>query len=462
MSKELAEFALNYLKEKEVDYAEVRLEKNTGSGLVLNNSNLEMSGFDQETGLGVRFLIKNNLGFVAINQLEKEKIKQELNKSLSLTKKAAKLSERVSFSQNKFIKKSIKLKQKQTLDEEQKLKYIKEIDKQVNTNHKYFSLTEDLIEKYYINTEGTQIAQIIPRLHFFYFLTILNGANSIQRNLQFGSTTGFEALKKWKIESHLQKEIKALRENLEHGVQAPKGELDIVFGPEVTGIATHESIGHPYEADRIFGREAAQAGESFVTQSMLNTRIGSEVVTAVDDPTLADSYGFYLYDDEGTKAYERVLMKNGIINEFLHDRQTANNMQIKSNGSARASVYSVEPMVRMANTFVKPGKNKEEDLFKEIKKGVYIKSFMEWNIDDKRFSQKYTGDEAYLIENGEITKPVKHPSIEITTPKLWSSVDMVANNLQFFAASCGKGEPQQGIPVFTGGPSIRLRKIRFA
>nr|MBA4404793.1 TldD/PmbA family protein [Nanoarchaeum sp.] len=459
MSKELAEFALKYLKEKEVDYAEVRLEKNSGSGMILNNSNLEMSGFDQETGLGVRFLIKNNLGFVAINQLEKEKIKQELEKSIRLTKRAAKISERVLFSSNKAIKKSIKIKQKQILDEEQKLKYIKEIDKEVNTNHKYFSLTEDLIEKYYINTEGAQIAQTIPRLHFFYFLTILNGANSIQRNLQFGSTTGFEALKKWKIESHLQTEIKALRENLEHGIKAPTGELDVVFGPEVTGIATHESIGHPYEADRIFGREAAQAGESFVTQDMLNTRIGSEVVTAVDDPTLADSYGFYLYDDEGTKAYERVLMKNGIINQFLHDRQTAEAMQIKSNGSARASVYSVEPMVRMANTFVKPGKNKEEDLFKEIKKGIYIKSFMEWNIDDKRFSQKYTGDEAYLIENGEITKPVKHPSIEITTPKLWSSVDMVANNLQFFAASCGKGEPMQGIPVFTGGPSIRLRKI---
>lgn len=461
MPKELAEFALNYLKEKGVDYAEVRLEKNSGSGLILNNSNLEISGFDQNTGLGVRFLIKNNLGFVAINQLDKEKIKRELDKSIKLTINSSKIADKVFFSQNKPIKKSITIKQKQILDEEQKLLYLKEIDKQIKTNHKYFSLSEDLVEKYYINTEGTQISQSIPRLNFFYFLTILKGANSIQRNLQFGSTTGFEILKKWKLESHLQTEAKALKENLEKGVAAPKGELDIVFGPEVTGIATHESIGHPYEADRILGRESAQAGESFVTKEMLNTKIGSDVVTAVDDPTIEDSYGFYLYDDEGTKAYERVLMKNGIINEFLHDRATSRQMNIQSNGSARASVYSVEPMVRMANTFVKPGKNKEEDLFKEIKKGIYIKSFMEWNIDDKRFHQKYTGDEAYLIENGEITKPVRSPSIEITTPKLWSSVDMVADNLQFFAATCGKGEPMQGIPVFTGGPSIRLRKIRI-
>jgi len=86
---------------------------------------------------------------------------------------------------------------------------------------------------------------------------------------------------------------------------------------------------------------------------------------------------------------------------------------------------------------------------------------MEWNIDDRRFQQKYVGNEAYLIENGEITKPVKNPALELTTPKLWSSVDLIANNLQFFAGTCGKGEPMQGIPVLMGGPSMRLKNIKL-
>ena len=84
-------------------------------------------------------------------------------------------------------------------------------------------------------------------------------------------------------------------------------------------------------------------------------------------------------------------------------------------------------------------------------------SFMEWNIDDKRLNQKYVGAEAYLIENGRITKPVKRPILETTTPEIWSSIVKIANNMEFHAATCGKGEPMQGVPVTMGGPSALLR-----
>ena len=459
--QDLAEFSIDYLKGKEVDYAEARLETVNSSGFMLNDSNPEISGFDQSTGLGIRFLVKGNMGFAAINALTKEKIKKELDKSLRLTKKAAKISEKVEFAYNRPINKKYTVKAKEEFEEEEKIKYLKELDKELKAEHKYLSLSDTLTKKYYINTDGTKIFQSMPRLNFLYFLTLIHNDNSIQRYLQFGATSGHEILKKWKLKSHIQREIEALRENLTKGVKMPSGEFDVVVAPEVTGIATHEAIGHPYEADRIMGRESAQAGESFVTESMLNTQLGSEIVTAVDDPTLEGSYGFFKYDDEGVEARENVLMNKGKINDFLHNRETAAQMKIKSNGSARASSYSVEPMVRMSNTYVKPGKQSEEELIKGIKKGVYIKNFMEWNIDDKRFQQKYVGDEAYLIENGQITKPVRSPTIEITTPKLWSSIDAVANNLQLFAGTCGKGEPMQGIPVLMGGPSMRLRKIKF-
>jgi TldD protein len=461
MMKDLAEFSIDYLKERGVDYAEARLETINSSGFMLNNSNPEVSGFDQSSGLGIRFLIKNNMGFTSINALNKEKIKKELDKSIRLTKRAAKISEKVKLAHSKSLNKKCIIKPKEILDEEQKISYLKDLDKELKAEHKYLSLSDSITEKYYINTDGTKIFQSMPRINFLYFLTLVNNNESIQRYLQFGATSGHEILKKWKLKAHIQEEIKALKNNLIKGVKMPSGEFDVVVAPEVTGIATHEAIGHPYEADRIMGRESAQAGESFVKEDMINTQIGSEVVTAVDDPTLEGSYGFFKYDDEGVEARENVLMKNGKINDFLHNRETAAQMGIKSNGCARANSYSVEPMVRMSNTYVKPGKQTEEELIKDIKKGVYIKNFMEWNIDDKRYQQKYVGDEAYLIENGEITKPVKSPTIEITTPKLWSSVDAVANNLQHFAGTCGKGEPMQGIPVFMGGPSMRLRKIRF-
>ena len=465
MYEDLADFSIKFLEKKEVDYAEARLETNSSTGMILKDSNPEMTGFEQSFGLGVRFLIKNNLGFVSVNQLTKEKLKEQLEKSLKLTKKASKISEKIEFSENKPIKKSYKATQKQNIQDfsqKEKLRILTEIDKSIDANHKYLSMSDNLLEKYYVNTEGSQITSKIPRINFMYFLTIIEKNQSIQRYLQKGATTGYEILKDWNLSSEIQKEVKALRENMLKGVSAPKEKMDIVIAPEVTGIAVHESCGHPTEADRIFGREAAQAGESFITQEMLNTDIGSEEVTIVDDPTLEKSYGFYLYDDEGVKARERVLYKNGKINEFLHDRQSAKQMNIQSNGSSRANHYSVEPMIRMANTYFKPGKLSEDEIIKETKKGIYIKNFMEWNIDDKRYQQKYVGNEAYLIENGEITKPVKSPALELTTPKFWSSVDLVGNNLKFFAGTCGKGEPMQGIPVLMGGPSLRLRHIKLS
>jgi len=192
---------------------------------------------------------------------------------------------------------------------------------------------------------------------------------------------------------------------------------------------------------------------------MIGKRIGTEVVNLVDDPTVPNSYGFYLYDDEGVKARRRFLIKNGIINVFLQNRETAAEFGIKSNASSRAKEWFSEPIVRMANTFVLPGNYNFEELSETIKNGVYIKTYMEWNIDDKRYNQKYTGLESYLIKNGKINKFVKAPSLEITTPAFWSSIDAVGKDLEFTAGSCGKSDPMQGVPVWFGGPSIRLRNI---
>ena len=225
------------------------------------------------------------------------------------------------------------------------------------------------------------------------------------------------------------------------------------------GLICHESSGHPSEADRILGREAAQAGETYLKKDSIGLRVGSRLVNVVDDPTLDGSFGFYLYDDEGVKARKRTLIKEGVINEFLHNRETASVFGVKSNGSARASAFDREPIVRMANTYLEPGDYSVEELLEDVKEGVYIRSFMEWNIDDRRFNQRYVGLEAYRILNGEIKERIRNPVLEVTTTGLWSSVDAVGRDLEFQAAYCGKGDPLQGIPVWTGGPHVRLREV---
>ncbi|MDP6613026.1 MAG: TldD/PmbA family protein, partial [Candidatus Hydrothermarchaeota archaeon] len=200
-------------------------------------------------------------------------------------------------------------------------------------------------------------------------------------------------------------------------------------------------------------------GESFVTREMVGTKIGSDAVSVADDPRVEGSSGYYLYDDEGVKARKRILIKNGVINEFLYNREIASILGTDSNASARASTYDREPLVRMSTTYMLPGDYGEEELFEDVKRGVYIKSFMEWNIDDRRYNQKYVGNEAYLIEKGEITTPIKRPVLELTTPTFYGSIDALSEEVEYYAGNCGKGEPMQGIPVWLGGPMARLKSI---
>lgn len=213
------------------------------------------------------------------------------------------------------------------------------------------------------------------------------------------------------------------------------------------------------EADRILGREMSQAGRSFITPDMIGKKIGSRYATVMDDPTVPGSYGYYAYDQEGVKARARYLYKEGMVNDFLHNRETAAKLGVHSNGSSRSQHYLREPIVRMANTFVAPGDYEDDELIGSVKDGIIMHSFTEWNIDDKRYNQKYVSREAYFVKDGELAGPARKVVLEVTTPGFWGAIDAVSKNVRFEAAECGKGDPAQGMAVFTGGPLLRLRSV---
>lgn len=469
MDKGIAEFSINHAVKSGASYADTRMETSYGTGFLLKNGVVEVSEFEKNVGIGIRVIVNGALGFATTNNFEKDNIKSIIAKCVKIASATARLKEKISLSEEKPNKAQYEVKQKLRIEDvspKEKLRLLFDIDKRVmekgNVIGRYLSYSDSYTEKYFVNSEGSAIYSKIPRTDYFYFITVNEAGKSSQRYWQYGDAAGFEKILSRNLPELMQNEVAAMGKNLKEGIPAPKEKIDVVVGPQVTGIMSHESVGHPYEADRILGREAAQAGESFLAPDSLKTRIGSSKVTVADDPTIENSYGFYLYDDEGVKAGKRHLIKNGIVEEFLHNRETASEFSTKSNGSARANFFNREPIVRMANTFVEIGDCSEEELIEGVKLGVFIKNFTEWNIDDKRFNQKYVGSEAYLIKNGKLKEPVRAPTIEITTPKLWSSVDMVANNTEYHAGSCGKGEPMQGIPVWFGGPSMRIKGIRLS
>mgnify|MGYP001132766869 CR=1 FL=1 len=455
-------------KLKKVDYYEIRLIESNGDNILMNNGNIEAFGFGGGSGIGVRYILNGYVGFFSTNFFSKDKINETIERSIRINSKISKLGKKTNFSKENIEKKNYKVKENKKIDEidiKEKIEYLKKIDyslleSQIKLISRMIYYSDEKTRKMYINSEGSKIESEIPRIDIYYRFAVRENSSTLQRYWQHAVSGGFEKIEEKQVEEKMKEEAIALKRNIIEGVSTPKGMIEVIVSPEITGIMAHESVGHPYEADRILGRESAQAGESFVEPAMLGSRIGNTIVNVVDDPTIKFSYGFYLYDDEGVKARRKYLIKNGIINEFLHNRETAYELNTHSNGSARAVSSDVEPIIRMSNTFVLPMDYKEEELIEETKFGIYIKNFTEWNIDDKRLNQKYKGNEAYLIENGKITKPVRQPSIEITTPVLWSSVIGIADNLELHAATCGKGEPMQGIPVTMGGPSMKL-KIRI-
>ena len=470
--KDIPEFAVNYARSLGATYSEVRIQKDTSDATIIKNGEPQFSGFLREFGLGIRLIINGALGFASTNELEKDSIAETILSAASMARASANTLRRpILLSNARVSREKWEVKQKRKLSSvsiEDKLKLLLEADKNFKLKGgakfpaRILSLSETVTEKAYLNSEGTHIISKIPRASFHYMATAYSaGKGTAQRYNKKGASGGWEVISSWNVADFISEEAKVLSSILTKGKRPPKGSLDAILGSELVGIVCHESCGHPFEADRILGREAAAAGESFVKTETLGTRLGSEHVTIVDDPTIPNSYGHYSYDDEGVRASRRELIKKGIVNTFLHNRETAAELGIESNASARAISYNREPIVRMSNTYMEKGDHNLDELIESVAMGVYIKSFMEWNIDDKRFNQRYVGLEAYLIRKGEIKHLVRNPVLEITTPSLFMSVDAVGKDIDYSAAVCGKGDPQQGAPVWTGGAEVRLRNIKL-
>ncbi len=465
--EEIGEFVLKQCHEAQ--YAEVRVENHEGEGFLLKNGIPEIAGFDSSRGIGVRVLVNGAMAFASTNILDKEHITAVCQRALKLARHSAPLLKKpITLSDEKAFVAQYRVPEKKKIADtshEDKLAVLHRLhkdiqDSKVPVSASYLTLHHNQVEKYFMNSEGARIHSYIPRLNCFWFATVAHNSKSLQKYQLYYGTGGFELLDEWDVNGDVVRQITALDAALKTGKKARPGVYDVICGQEITGIASHESVGHPFEADRILGRESAQAGESFVKPSMVGAPYCSENITLHEDPGISQSAGYYQYDDEGVKARDRILIKKGAVNEFLHNRDTASQLGVHSNGSMRASSYHNEPLIRMANSYVAAGDSSEEEIIAETKNGIYMKSFMEWNIDDKRFNQKYVGSEAYLVENGKILHPVLNPVLEITTPEFWKSVDLVANVIKMFAGPCGKGEPMQTAPVLMGGPVIRLKNIR--
>lgn len=480
--KDLAEFALHKSQEKHPEYAEVRLELNQRDTVSFINGKMHIGNlpidltddaFTRKLGLNIRMIINGGMGMAATNQLSKDSIVDMINYTYKTAKRNGEQRKvPIRMSEEKVYETSWESSYNINPTEvslEERIEFIKQFlplfDEKypIAFIHVFVLITEQR-DTYFLTSEGSKITGHVPRVAFIPVIVgVESGGNNEQMMRTYATSDGWNELTSWNIVDEVQNNINTLAKIVTEAEKPPEGEIDLILGPDVSGIIAHENCGHPHEADRILGREGAQAGESYLREHELGFIIGNDCVNVYDDPTIPGSYGFYLYDDEGVKARRRELIKDGVFNEMLQNRETAATFNTKSNASARAVAYDREPIVRMANTYFAEGDYSLEEMIEDIQLGIYMKSFTEWNIDDKRLQAKYVGQEAYLIENGIIKGLVSKPILEISSIGLFSSIDAQGDGSSFRweGAFCGKSEPGQGLPVWTGGPNIRLRNVKL-
>jgi TldD protein len=239
--------------------------------------------------------------------------------------------------------------------------------------------------------------------------------------------------------------------NLE-AVAAPAGLLPVVLGPGWPGVLLHEAVGHGLEGD--FNRKGTSA-----FSGRIGEQVASTLCTVVDDGTLPDRRGSLSVDDEGTPGQQTVLIENGILKGYMQDRMNARLMGMAPTGNGRRESYAHLPMPRMTNTYMLPGGHAPEEIIASVDRGLYAVNFGGGQVDITSGKFVFSTSEAYLIENGKITAPVKGATLIGNGPEAMTRISMVGNDLQLDSGIGTCGKEGQSVPVGVGQPTLKIDEL---
>jgi TldD protein len=235
-------------------------------------------------------------------------------------------------------------------------------------------------------------------------------------------------------------------------VDCPAGEMPVVLGSGWPGVLLHEAVGHGLEGD--FNRK----GSSFYA-GKIGEQVASKGVTVVDDGTLADRRGSLNIDDEGHLTQRNVLIEDGILKGYMQDKLNARLMGVPATGNGRRESYAHLPMPRMTNTFMEAGEATQEDMIASVKKGVFAVNFGGGQVDITSGQFVFAASEAYLIEDGKITAPVKGATLIGHGPQVMSAISMIGHDVALDTGIGVCGKNGQSVPVGVGQPSLKIDRL---
>ena len=267
-----------------------------------------------------------------------------------------------------------------------------------------------------------------------------------------GGRAGFET---WIAPDRWRDQVdEALRQALVNldAIPCPAGEMDVVLGPGWPGVLLHEAVGHGLEGD--FNRKGSSA-----FSGKLGQRVAAPGVTVVDDGSIMGRRGSLTIDDEGTPTQRNVLIEDGILVGYMHDRMSARLMGMEATGNGRRESFAHVPMPRMTNTFMEGGRDKLADMIASTKRGLYAVNFGGGQVDITNGKFVFQCTEAYLIEDGKVTAPVKGATLIGDGPTALTRISAIGDDFAFDPGVGVCGKAGQGVPVGIGQPSLKIHGL---
>jgi TldD protein len=463
MKEDLALFAVQHGSKLGADYVDARLEDHYNEIIIVANSKVQRGIINRKCGIGVRTLVDGAWGFQSTADLTKKGIRQAAKIAFKVAKASSKhVPTPAKLAPAKAYKTSYKAKVKVDLEDvafEDKLKQIITWEKKLYTSKKIVrgiaEYTGIKIQKVFANSEGARISFSNSVAWASLKADSKRGDVTQFYDRIIGHSGGYEIFRKNDMEKIVSEVGRKAESLLKAKACKTENDATVILDNDYAALLVHEIVGHPSEADRVLGREAAWAGTTWWA-GKIGEKIGSDHLTASDDPTINGTLGYYLYDDEGVKAERKVLIEKGVLKGHMQSRETAAVFGVKPNAGMRAITFEYIPLIRMSNTFFGEGDWKKEELIEETKHGYLISCMRHPSIDDKRYNWTISAQEAYEIKKGELTTHLRDVALTSIAPKFFKSMNAFTKRIEVLPLpGCGKGDPMQALYVGNGGPYIR-------
>ncbi|MDN2582727.1 metalloprotease TldD [Aquibium sp. ELW1220] len=437
------------------DDGELFLEYSEGEALVFDNGRLKTASFNTDQGFGLRAVAGEATGFAHASEMSGAALRRAAD-AVS-TVKAGYSGTLAAAPSGTNVKLYDDVNPIASPGFAEKASLLQEIDgwlraRDPRVRQVTAALTASWQQVEILRADGHLVRDIRPLVRMNVSVVVGEGDRQESGSYGMGGRKGFGefvAEQSWK---HAAEE--ALRQalvNLE-AVPAPAGTFDIVLSSGWPGVMLHEAVGHGLEGD--FNRKKTSA-----FSGLLGSQVAAKGVTVVDDGTIAERRGSLTIDDEGTPSARNVLIEDGKLVGYMQDRQNARLMGMRATGNGRREGYAHQPMPRMTNTFMTGGDMEPAEIIASVKKGIYAVSFGGGQVDITSGKFVFGCTEAYMIEDGKVTRPIKGAMLIGNGPDAMHRVSMIGNDMKLDTGIGMCGKAGQGVPVGVGQPHLRMDQM---